>query len=122
MKIQSLLFDALSKHVCCKEMLRQAIDTGICEPPSCLIADEQMCEFGQWLYSSDFPAELKYSINYENTRKVHADFHTAAAAIMQLAEIGEKEQARKMILEGAYPIQANNLRRELMNWAQSVPE
>jgi Chemoreceptor zinc-binding domain len=122
MKIQSLLFDALSKHVCCKEMLRQAIDTGICEPPSCLIADEQMCEFGQWLYSSDFPAELKYSINYENTRKVHAAFHTAAAAIMQLAEIGEKEQARKMILEGAYPIQANNLRRELMNWAQSVPE
>jgi Chemoreceptor zinc-binding domain len=122
MKIQSLLFDALSKHVCCKEMLRQAIDTGICEPPSCMIADEQMCEFGQWLYSSDCPDELKASPNYENTRKVHADFHTAAAEIMQLAEIGEKEQARKMIVEGAYPIQANNLRRELLEWGQSAPE
>ena len=41
---------------------------------------------------------------------------------MQLAEIGEKEQARKMIVEGAYPLQANNLRREIMEWAQSASE
>lgn len=122
MKIQSLLFDALSKHVCCKEMLRRAIDTGVCEPSSCLIADEQMCEFGQWLYSSDCPNELKASASYENTRRVHADFHTAAAEIMKLAEIGEKEQARQMIVEGNYPVQANNLRREIMDWAQLVPE
>ncbi len=122
MKIQSLLFDALSKHVCCKEMLRQAIDTGVCEPPSCLIADEKMCEFGQWLCSSDCPDDLKTSTGYEKTRKVHADFHTAAAEIMKLAEIGEKEQARKMIVDGQYPIQSNNLRREIMDWAQSVPE
>lgn len=122
MKIQSLLFDALSKHVCCKEMLRQAIDTGVCEPSSCLIADEQMCEFGQWLYSSDCPEEIKVSASYDTTRKVHADFHTAAAEIMKLAEIGEKEQARQMIVEGNYPIQANNLKREIMNWAQLVPE
>jgi Chemoreceptor zinc-binding domain len=122
MKIQSLLFDALSKHVCCKEMLRQAIDTGICEPPSCLIADEQMCEFGQWLYSSNCPDELKASTSYENTRKVHADFHTAAAEIMKLAEIGEKEQARKMISEGEYPIQAISLKREIMDWAKLFPE
>jgi hypothetical protein len=41
---------------------------------------------------------------------------------MKLAEIGEKEQARKMIVEGEYPIQAIDLKREIMDWAKLFPE
>jgi hypothetical protein len=41
---------------------------------------------------------------------------------MKLAEIGEKEQARKMISEGEYPIQAISLKREIMDWAKLFPE
>lgn len=120
--IKSLLYDALTAHVCCKECLRQAIDTGECQPPSVMIRDETMCDFGKWLRGDDLPEEVLTSPHYETTRSIHAQFHTAAADVMELVETGAHEQARQMLEGGFYTLHSNKLRTEILNWVKSLPE
>jgi cephalosporin hydroxylase len=119
--IESLLHQALSIHVCCKEGLREAIETGIPHPPSGMIRSNVMCEFGQWLNSSDLSIEISSSQHHANIQKIHADFHIAAAEIMELVEIGETQQAKQMmLLGGKYTLQANKLKTEILNWVAEL--
>jgi Chemoreceptor zinc-binding domain len=123
MMLKSMLYDAISEHVRCKECLRNAIDTGECNPPSVVIKDEKMCKFGQWLHDGDLPEEVKTSSHLENMQKIHVDFHHAAAEIMALIEGGDAETARQIIAEGgSYSVHANRLRSEILNWVQSLPD
>jgi hypothetical protein len=119
--LKNLLFDAMTTHVCCKDCLRQAMETGVCNPPSAVIRSETMCEFGKWLDSSDLEIEITASPHYTNMRKIHADFHTAAADVMELVEIGETQQAQQMMLVGGdYTVHANNLRSEFLSWVAEL--
>jgi hypothetical protein len=119
--LKNLLFDAMTTHVCCKDCLRQSMETGVCNPPSTVIRSETMCEFGKWLDSSDLSIEISSSPHYANMRKIHIDFHTAAADVMELVEKGEIEQAQQMMLiDGDYTIQANNLRSEFLSWVAEL--
>jgi Chemoreceptor zinc-binding domain len=119
--LKSLLYEAMTTHVCCKECLRQAIDTGVCNPPSTVIRSETMCEFGKWLDRSDLSIDILSSPHYLNIRRIHTDFHTAAAEVMELIEIGETEKAKQMILvDGHYSVHANKLRSEFLNWVAEL--
>ena len=121
--MKTVLFDALSAHVAWKEKLRVAIDSGIIDPPPARIRQDNLCAFGKWLYSPDLADEIKASVHYQNIIKIHAEFHKAASEVAMLAEVGEKEKARKMMSMGEpYAIQANNIRREILNWMQELPE
>jgi Chemoreceptor zinc-binding domain len=119
--LKDLLYDAMTTHVCCKACLNQAMETGVCNPPSAVIRDNQMCEFGKWLHSSELSADILSSEHYVNILKIHTDFHTAAAEVMEMVEIGETEQAKKMILDdGHYTIHANKLRNEFLSWVEEL--
>jgi hypothetical protein len=120
--MRDVLIAALSAHVAWKEKLRKAINAGIIDPPSSVIREDNLCVFGKWLYSTDLPNEVKASPHYEQTRKIHAEFHKVASEIAMLAEIGEKDKARKMMsADSPYTNYANSIRREILNWLQSIP-
>lgn len=121
--LKNLLFDAMTIHVCCKECLRQAVETGVCNPPSALIRLATMCEFGKWLDLADLPIEISASPHYTNIRKIHADFHTAAADVMNLVEIGKVEQAKQMMSAGGnYTFHSNQLRSEFLSWVAKIED
>jgi hypothetical protein len=118
--MKDLLFKALSAHVCCKNILYQAIETGICEPPSSAIRDDRICEFGKWLHNLDLSAQLKAFTYYENTRKAHTDFHIAASKVMMLVETGETDKAMQLLVNGEYSVASNNLKSEIIKWRASL--
>jgi hypothetical protein len=119
--LKNLLFDAMTTHVCCKDCLRQAMETGVCNPPSAVIRSETMCEFGKWLDSPDLASEIYASPHYANMREIHANFHAAAANVMELVEIGETEKAKAMMwADGDYTIHSNNLRSEFLSWVAEL--
>ncbi len=121
--MKTVLIEALSAHIAWKEKLREAIDVGIIDPPSAKIREDNLCAFGKWLYSSDISDEVKASPYYENTRKIHAEFHKVASEVAMLAEIGEKEKAREMMsLAQPYPIQSYNIRCAILSWIKSLPD
>jgi Chemoreceptor zinc-binding domain len=121
--MKTLLFAALSAHVAWKEKLRMAIDTGIIDPPSALIRQDNLCIFGKWLYGADISEETRASARYDRIRKIHAEFHQSAAAVAMLAEVGEKDQARQMMAtDQPYGIHSNNIRREILSWIAELPD
>jgi Chemoreceptor zinc-binding domain len=121
--MKTVLMEALSAHVAWKEKLCEAIDLGIIDPPSARIREDNLCVFGIWLYGPDISDEVKASYHYENTRKVHAEFHKVASEVAMLAEVGEKEKAREMMsLAQPYPIQSYNIRCAILAWLKSLPD
>lgn len=121
--LKSLLYDAITEHVQCKECLRNAILTGECNPPSRVICDPNMCKFGKWLHSSDLPVEVTSSPHLKTLTKIHTDFHIAASEVMAAIEEGKHEQAKsEMLDQGSYSFHANALRTEVLNWVRELPE
>lgn len=121
--MRTVLFDALTAHVAWKEKLRKAIDSGIIDPPPAKISQDNLCAFGKWLYSPDLAHEVKASAHYQSIVKTHAAFHRAASEVAMLAEVGEKEKAREMMLVGQhFMLHANSIRREIMHWMQELPD
>jgi hypothetical protein len=119
--LKNLLFEAMTTHVCCKDCLRHAMETGVCNPPADTIRQETMCEFGKWLDRADLASEITDSPHYINIREIHANFHTAAADVMAMVEVGNTEHARQMMLEdGNYTMHANRLRREFLSWVAEL--
>ena len=121
MILKDLLYDAMTDHVRCKTCLNQAMETGTCNPPSMVIQQDTMCEFGKWLHSADVAVEIVNSVHYNNILSIHADFHVAAAEVMRTIERGEVEKAQKMILDdGHYTVHASKLRNEFLSWVEEL--
>jgi Chemoreceptor zinc-binding domain len=115
--LKNLLYDAMTVHVQCKICLNQSIDTGVCNPPSSVIRNERMCDFGKWLYSPALPNEVLDSAHYVNILRIHADFHEAAADVMQTIERNEIKRAKQMMaVDGYYTTHAIELRNEFLSW------
>jgi hypothetical protein len=115
--LKNLLYDAMTSHVCCKYYLSKAMSTGVCNPPSSVIRDYKVCQFGKWLYSSDLPREILASPYYTSIIKIHIDFHHTASEVMKMIEIGEINKAKKMMLDnGLYSMNSKKLRDEFSAW------
>ena len=122
--LKNILYDAISEHIQCKECLRNAIISGVCNPPSLMSRDEMMCKFGKWLHSEDLSESVITSDHLKNLQEIHKDFHKTAADIMELIENGELDRAQKIILEdgGVYSFHTNQLRGEILNWVRLIPD
>lgn len=85
--------NALAAHVNWKKRLQEALITGKSDYKVHIVEKDDLCPFGKWLYSlSD---QEKNSDDYAKILKLHAEFHTAAAEILELALKGKKEEAQK---------------------------
>jgi hypothetical protein len=101
--------------------LRVAIETGVegsLLPPPPVVAADDRCEFGRWLYE-DFPRPLRSSPIYDEIRELHAEFHTRAARIVDLAQQRNCEQAVREMTAGS---EFNRLSLTLVGRMQQLKE
>ncbi|MBL8401654.1 CZB domain-containing protein [Accumulibacter sp.] len=54
------------------------------------------CEFGKWLEGTSWSAEDRISDDYQEVRRLHAEFHELAAQVVELAASGKKNEAYGM--------------------------
>ncbi len=84
------------------------------------IESDHQCNFGKWLFDTN-QAEIKESIYYDQTVKLHAQFHQQAASILSLAFDGKKSQARSLISSNSDFIQCSEqLLSILEEWKASL--
>jgi hypothetical protein len=115
------IFAALTAHTAWKQRLAQAIDSDIIDPPPSVIAEDNLCVFGKWLYGEEIPVHVKQLSEYEEVRQIHAQFHKFTAQIAMLAMVGEKEKARLMLEDGSeYLKLSDRLRSALIALARVV--
>jgi len=113
------IFAALTAHTAWKQKLYQAIDSTIIDPPPSIIAKDNVCVFGKWLYSDEIPASIKQLPEYEEVRQIHAQFHKLTSEIAMLAVLGEKEKAKLSLAEGSKYLElSDQLRSALLKLAR----
>ncbi len=79
-------------HIGWFQDLRNAVETGQSHLAPAAVAEDTECEFGKWVHDelgALCPAGL-----FEEIKRIHADFHRTAAAILTLALNGQQADAR----------------------------
>ena len=108
---------AVAAHARWKARLRAAVDTGNFDVPTATVKADNQCEFGKWLYGTDFSAHEKQTENYRAAMDLHAKFHQEAAKVVEWATSGHKDEAEEAIgLEGSYTKASSALTKELVQW------
>ncbi len=79
-------------HIRWFQELRRAVETGQSEMAPARVATDAECDFGRWVYS-DLGALCSPDL-FEQIRRIHADFHRTAAAILTLALNDRQAEAR----------------------------
>ena len=103
-----------------KARLRTAIDTGKSDTNAADAGKDNGCAFGQWLYGSTIDATAKGGSDFKEVQKLHAEFHKAAAQVLQLALQGKKTEAEKLLAHGAFPDVSARLTSAMMHWQKSA--
>ncbi|MCA1903547.1 MAG: CZB domain-containing protein [Cyanobacteria bacterium KgW148] len=112
---------ALIAHTAWKQRLDQAIDAGIIDPPPSVIALDNQCVFGKWLYSETIPTSVKQLSEYQEVRSIHAQFHKLTAEIAMLAVTGDKAKAKAALAEESdYAQLSDKLKSALLSLARVV--
>ncbi len=111
--------DAITKgigaHGMWKQRLLDAINTGKSEWTPDVVCQDNQCEFGKWLYSCTSAEQS--SPHYQSVRGLHADFHKAAADVLQLALSGNKSDAEQAVSPGSqYASASSALTKEMIAW------
>jgi hypothetical protein len=111
---------ALVAHGAWKVRLAQAIESGASESSPEAVRKDNQCVLGKWLYGEISPA-LKRDEHYEAVRRLHAEFHVAAAAVLALALEGRKGDAQAAMQSGqAFGRASTQLTLALSAWQSSV--
>ena len=98
-KPQKKIDRAIRDHRAWKTRLRISIDTkGQYDQPVDDVRRDDLCPLGQWLGSPD--AATRSGTHCQRVQRVHADFHRAAAAILELAVAGKKSEAESALGPG----------------------
>ena len=83
---------ALRAHGAWKARLLKAIGSGTSEFKVDTVRLDNQCDFGKWLYG-DGKRSLPATADYDRLRSLHAEFHTAAARVLELAIAGRAKDA-----------------------------
>jgi Chemoreceptor zinc-binding domain len=106
---------AIAAHAKWTYRLKDAIDTGKGQWTVGDARTDKACEFGKWLYAQ--PVTQKLSGHYEKVRALHAEFHTVAADVLELALAGRKAEATAAIALGSrFSAVSSNLIMALSAW------
>ncbi|MEI7606345.1 MAG: CZB domain-containing protein [Rhodospirillaceae bacterium] len=112
--------EAIHYHSIWKRRLRLAIDTGKTDIATEELGRDDQCEFGRWLRSPSF-SEAERDGTYEAVCHLHTQFHRVAAATLQMALNGNKEEAERcMDVSGVYSRASRRLIRALSSWRRAV--
>ncbi|MBN2293893.1 MAG: CZB domain-containing protein, partial [Pirellulales bacterium] len=115
----SILENGIASHARWKYRLFDAINTGKSEWTVQGVRTADQCEFGMMLLSLS-PTEQS-SQYYAKVRDLHAEFHQAAADVLELALAGRKQEAEKAIALGSrFTLVSSELTMTLSAWKDSV--
>jgi len=121
MNMTEALHDAVAAHAKWKYQLREAIDTGKSPWHIGDVRTDRACEFGKWLLALPQPQRL--SGHWEKVRALHAEFHTAAADVLELALAGRKDEAiAAMGFSSRFMAVSWNLIKAISAWQESESE
>ncbi len=108
---------ALDAHAQWTVRLKTAIDTGKLDTPIATIGKDDQCKFGKWLNGTTVSNALKQTPEYQEVKRLHAEFHRVAALVAQLASSGQKTEARKALsIGGAFSEASSALTTRLQSW------
>ncbi len=111
---------AIHSHTAWKRRLRHAIDTGAIEARVEDVARDDLCPFGKWLRGPTF-SDAARSDHYETIHHLHVQFHRVAAATLQLALNGRKDEAEQsMSVTGMYAQASTRLTWALSSWRRTI--
>ncbi|MDH4133658.1 MAG: CZB domain-containing protein [Gammaproteobacteria bacterium] len=109
---------AISAHAHWKLRLKTAIDTGKSEWTVDRVSPDNLCEFGQWLYS--LPANVRQTRHWVEVQALHATFHKEAARILGLALHGDRKEASQlMAYDSPFARLSAGLTWALMEWRKT---
>lgn len=120
-KMRDEIEKATAAHAFWKIRLRSAINRGEIDVAVADIARDDRCEFGKWLYSLTVPRDEKGSDHHATVRRLHADFHKAAARVAELAVARRKDEAALLLNGGDYTRLSDRLTQAMKAWGDAVP-
>jgi hypothetical protein len=104
-----------------KKTLQEAIAVGKSDFKVTIVAKDNKCQFGQWLYG--LPQEEKASDDWRKAVALHAEFHTVASEVLDLALQGKKAEAlSKVAFGGSYSSISGRLVLCLSTWKNKLPK
>ncbi|MFW2544118.1 CZB domain-containing protein [Primorskyibacter sp. 2E107] len=119
-KLESELTNALAAHSKWKLRLKTAITVGKFDQDVSDVKRCDLCEFGKWIENGgNFDADTIEGRPYKVTRRLHKEFHEAAASVLNYALHGHPDIAEQ-VMEGAYAERADKLSRALTLWRSEV--
>jgi hypothetical protein len=89
----------IAAHAKWKFYLRQAIETGRSEWTVAGVRVDDRCEFGTWLQA--LPPEQRLGEHWKTVSERHAEFHRAAADVLELALAGRRAEAETAIAQSS---------------------
>lgn len=93
--------DMINSHARWKAKFKAAIDNKE-QLDAAVIAKDNCCELGKWLYDTHSVEEYSHLASYTDCVAVHAQFHQEAARIALLINEALYEEAQKQISHGSH--------------------
>jgi len=110
------LMKAIGTHGQWKMKLRTAIGTGKLDSPIEVIRSDNACEFGKWMGAFKATDASDAEV-VPRIRKLHAEFHTVAGRIAELAAQGKQKEAEDALSDGGSFAKASALLTDaIMEW------
>ncbi len=120
MGINEEIAKAFGAHGAWKTRIVQAIDSGRSEHEPEIVAVDNRCAFGKWLYDPSMPGEVRDSEEYRTVVHLHAEFHKAAGATLAKALGGDQGGARRELEGGTYARAAEALSAAMIRWQRNA--
>ncbi len=115
--IHQQIVKAIGGHGMWKARLQKAIEQAVSDVSVTVVRQDNQCDFGKWLEGPDLSADIKRSPHYEQCRRLHREFHLAAAKVLTFALANKKSEAtRAMEHDGEFAICSASLTKAMMDW------
>lgn len=111
--------NAIGAHGAWKLRLKTSIATGRFDDDVHAVSCDDRCAFGKWLHGPGIGAETRAGVPYQVIRRLHAEFHQSAGAVLSHALKGDKGHATEL-LEGDYAQRSDKLSRALVKWKREL--
>ena len=111
---------AIGAHGIWKQRLRAAITQGASEYSVSKVQADNQCDFGKFLYEK-LDSDKRNSQEYRRCRELHAQFHKAAARVLELALAGKKDEANQaMGVQSEFAKVSSSLTNAMVGWQKAI--
>ncbi len=109
---------AITAHARWKDELRQAIDHGELPDPLAVRADDR-CDLGKWIHGEGTSYQTLHE--YQNLKSAHAQFHDAAAHVVEMIMNGHKADAGIDLESGTFAAATVKVINAISRLRQKIP-